>query len=615
MLFLVPAAAIFALTIPVVILLYFLKLKRLRTEVSSTILWRRSIEDLMANAPFQRLRRNLLLILQILALLFAVLALMRPFLHWAGGAEQNFILLIDRSASMQATDAAPSRLEAAKQHALRLVEDMSRGDRMAVLAFSDHAEVVQSLTDDRAALRQAIVAIRPTDAPTRLAESLAIARALALANKNSEIFLISDGALSERNLSLDDLPNVAFIGVGERGDNIGIVDLDLRQSLGRQTAGELFVGVRSFSNRARKTTLRLLLDGRLTDAKEVALEPQASRSAVFRNLTASSGTVEVRLDGDDDLAVDNVARGVLDLKRDTDILLVTEGNYFLERLLALHSDFRVAAVKPSAYSPERRHDIAVLDDWSPNPLPPGNYLMFHTPPPLSGVIATTGTLTNPLIVDWHRLHPLTRYVNFEPVNIQRAARIVAPGWAQVLAESLDAPMIVLFEDRQVRCLYVAFNIQDSDWPLHISFPVFLSNAVRWLAARSAAETRLSYRTGETLRVTARGGRRDVVVQTPDETQTRVEIGPGGEGYFAATDRVGLYTARSDDKSVERFAFNLLSETESNTSPTKVLSFAGRILESQPQGVRSNFEIWFWLALAALIVLVVEWLIYCKRSAL
>jgi len=613
--FLIPAAAFFALTIPVVVLLYLLKLKRVRTEVSSTILWRRSIEDLMANAPFQRLRRNLLLYLQILVLLLAVLALMRPFLRWAGLAEQNFIMLIDRSASMQSTDVAPSRLEIAKQHALKLVEDMSRNDRMAVLAFSDHAEVIQSLTDDRAALRQAIAGIRPTDAPTRLGDSIAIARALAQASKNSEVYIISDGAIAERNLSLDDLPSVAFVGVGERCDNVGIIDLDLRQSLGRQTGSELFVGVRNFGDQPRKTTLRLLLDGNLTDAKELALEPQATKPAIFRNLTATDGIVEIRLDASDELRADNVVRGVLRLKKETDILLVSDGSYFLERLLALHPDFRVTTAKPAGYSSEQPHDVVILDDWTPAQLAPGSYLLFHRAPPLLGVGATTEPLINPVIVDWHRLHPLTRYVNFEPLNIQRAMRITAPTWAQVLAESAEAPMIVLFEDRQVRCLCVAFGIQDSDWPLHISFPVFLSNAVRWLAARSAAESRLSYRTGETLTVRSRGGEQEAVIETPDDRETRVALDPSGQGFFAATERAGIYTVRTGDKSGERLAVNLLSEAESNTSPTTVLSFEGRILESRPERLRSNFEIWFWLALAALVVFVAEWLIYCRRSAL
>jgi hypothetical protein len=613
--FLLPIAAFFALTIPVVILLYLLKLKRVRTEVSSTILWRRSLEDLMANAPFQRLRRNLLLYLQILILLLLVLALTRPFLRWAGLAERNLIVLIDRSGSMQSTDVAPSRLEVAKQHALRLVEDMSRGDRMTVLAFSDHPEVIQPQTDDRMALRRAIAGITPTDARTQLSAALAIARSLAMAAKNAEVYIISDGGIPERDLALADLPQVAFIGVAERCDNLGIIDLDLREGLGQARESELFVGLRNFGDPPRRTTLRLLLDGKVIDAKEINFEPRASKSALFRNLAATEGVLELRLDATDDLAADNVVCGVLHLKKETDILLVSQGNYFLRRLLELHPDFRVTEVGPAGYSPDPPHDLVIFDDWSPAELTPGNYLMFHAAPPLTGVRATTEPLTNPVIVDWNRLHPLTRYVNFEPVSIQRALRISAPTWSQVLAESADAPMIVFFEDRRVSCLTIAFNIQDSDWPLHVSFPVFLSNTVRWLAGRSKSDTRLTYRTGETARLASRQGERNVIVETPDSRKEPLQLDEAGQALFAATDRAGLYTVRAGNEVVQRFAANLLAESESNTSPTKTLSFQGRVLKSQPERLRTNLELWFWLALAALIVLMLEWFVYCRRSSL
>lgn len=624
--FLVWSALAFALTIPIVVLLYLLKLKRVRTEISSTILWRRTVEDLMANAPFQRLRRNLLLYLQILVLLLAVLALMRPFLRLAAMADQNLIVLIDRSASMQSTDVAPSRLDVAKKHALKLVEDMSsggprlfgdlsRGDRMAVLAFSDHAEVIQSLTDDKSVLRRAILGIQPTDAKTRLDDSLAIARALSLSNEKSEVYILSDGKFDVSNLTLDDLPRVAFVSVGRESNNVGIVDLDLRESVGRQRESEIFASVRNFSPNARTAELRLLIDGILADAKQVELEPLSTQPAIFRNIAAKQGMVEVRLNTNDDLALDDTARGVLRLKQQYDVLLVGENNFFLEQLLTLQPDFRVSIVAPGGYSPETAHDLVIFDGWAPEQLRPGSYLMFNAAPPMTGVEASTRTLTNPLIVDWHRLHPLTRYVNFEPVNIQRAMLLGVPTWSQVLAESPDGPMIVLLQDRNIRCLVVTFSILDSDWPLHISYPVFLTNAVRWLAAQSAAEMRLSYSTGDTVGLAVHGGERKVSIQTPDGAELPLELDEFGSGFFATTDKVGLYDVVVGGKSIERFAVNLVSDEESNTSPTAVLAFEGRELESSPERLRNNQEIWFWLAVAALLIFTVEWLVYCKRSSL
>ena len=93
-----------------IIALYFLKLRRRPVQVPSTLLWRKSLEDLHVNSLFQRLRRNLLLFLQLLAVALAMLALAGLRSKGTSGQGQRYVLMIDNSASMSATDVAPSRL-------------------------------------------------------------------------------------------------------------------------------------------------------------------------------------------------------------------------------------------------------------------------------------------------------------------------------------------------------------------------------------------------------------------------------------------------------------------------------------------------------------------------
>src|SRR5271155_4301881 len=111
-----------------IIALYFLKLRRRPVRVPSTLLWRRSLEDLHVNSLFQRLRRNLLLFLQLLAVALAMLALAGPHVRGTGGQGQRFVLMIDNSASMTATDVAPTRLDKAKEAAKRVVSAMDADD-------------------------------------------------------------------------------------------------------------------------------------------------------------------------------------------------------------------------------------------------------------------------------------------------------------------------------------------------------------------------------------------------------------------------------------------------------------------------------------------------------
>src|SRR5438477_11756226 len=112
------AAAAAAVVVPSLLILYFLKLRRREIPVSSTLLWKKAIQDLQVNAPFQRLRRNLLLFLQLLLLLLLCFAFARPIANMTPGAGKLTVILIDRSASMSATDLkGHSRLDEAKKRA------------------------------------------------------------------------------------------------------------------------------------------------------------------------------------------------------------------------------------------------------------------------------------------------------------------------------------------------------------------------------------------------------------------------------------------------------------------------------------------------------------------
>src|SRR6476659_1644464 len=132
---LLPAAlALVTIAIPIVIF-YMLRLRREELSVSSSMLWRRVLQDRTANAPWQRLRRNLLLLLQLLLLLLLVLSLARPFLLARAAATGNMVIVLDASASMQTRDetGGRTRFERARAEAGALVDGLAGDERMSLI--------------------------------------------------------------------------------------------------------------------------------------------------------------------------------------------------------------------------------------------------------------------------------------------------------------------------------------------------------------------------------------------------------------------------------------------------------------------------------------------------
>lgn len=299
-----------AIAIPTLIILYFLKLRRRNVEVSSTLLWKKAIQDLQANAPFQKLRRNLLLFLQLLVLAAILLAIAQPQIKGETLQGQRHIILIDRSASMSATDGAESgrtRLEEAKAQAIAIVDSLKDAgmflggvpDEAMLIAFSTTAEVRQQFTSDKAVLRAAIGAIDATDAPSLLDEAMRLARAHAPRRRLTEadsstdmeieglyggvgstIHLFSDGALPDIDrVQPANTDTIVYHAIGQPdAANAGITSVRAQREYERPEELSIFVALESTGRTPRSVDVQLsLADSDVLGIKRIEL-PAASRT-------------------------------------------------------------------------------------------------------------------------------------------------------------------------------------------------------------------------------------------------------------------------------------------------------------------------------------------------
>ena len=179
--------ALMLLLVPLLLLLlYFLRLKRKPLQVPSTFLWRKSIEDLHVNSLFQWLRDNVLLLLQLLTVLVLIYAVMGFRFHGSTTKGKHYIVIIDNSASMATTDVKPSRLEWAKQEALKVIDANGDDNFGMVIAFNNTAVTLQGYTSDQTKLRSAVASIEQSNHTTRIDDALALADSLANQIRSTE---------------------------------------------------------------------------------------------------------------------------------------------------------------------------------------------------------------------------------------------------------------------------------------------------------------------------------------------------------------------------------------------------------------------------------------------
>ncbi|WP_406695784.1 BatA and WFA domain-containing protein [Singulisphaera sp. Ch08] len=610
--------------IPVgIVALYFLKLRRRPVQVPSTLLWKRSIEDLHVNSLFQRLRRNLLLFLQLAAVLLAMLALTGPRIKGTSAQGQRYVLTIDNSASMSATDVKPSRLAIAKIDAKKVVASMDSDDLAMVIAFSDGAKVISSYTGDRRLLAQRIDSIQPTESATSLREALQVAAGLANPSRQKDVGegvvatqlvapklkIYTDGGFSDvEGFSLGNLePEVIVIGpppppvsaaadpkpssparTKTASDNVAILALQSRRNDERIDTYQVFGRIHNYRGQPVETEAQLLRHdpkkpgekGNLIDAIALKLAPQSDQSFKFELPDTGMAELEVRLLVEDSLALDNRAFTVVGNPRKAQVLVVTAGNRYL--VDTLRTPTAVERADVTVVAPEEtksdaiardlrsgRYDLVIYDHFRPETSPEANALYFGVLPP-GPAYAKSKIQEQPIILDWDVSHPLMQYVRDLPtVAILKAVTVEPPPGSTNLIEGNQGPLAFVAPREGYSDAVVTFALMDGEkfntnWYRNISFPLFLFNSLQVLGnARESAGDDI-HLPGRPVVLRAESSKGQIKVTSADgkkvETLSRTLQGTYVDDQVDAT---GIYHARWEPDGLLAFAVNQFDARESD----------------------------------------------------
>jgi hypothetical protein len=593
------ALALGLLAVPLV-LLYLLKPRREERLVPSTFLWRQALEEVQANAPWQKLRRNLLLLLQLLILALLVLALARPLLRSGLAPGGDLVLVLDTSQSMAATDVRPSRFDAAKARVRALAENAGAGSRVALVTAGPTPRLLAGPTTDRSAIAGALSALGPPYGESDLRDAAILARSIAGRLNDPTILLVGDGGPAKAEAPSVPYP-VRFDPVKGDGANAGILGVSTRSgAAGRQ----LWASIGNYGP-ARTATLSFFIDGKLVDATDVSL-PADTVTGVARDDLPAGSVVQAKLDTEDALPTDDTAWYVDTQGPPARVLLLGAESRFLERALSLLPNVEVFKGKSGA-TPEPGYDIYVFNGDAPGALPPGNVLLLG--PRNSPLLPVRGEVEGLAVTSQKADSLLLRFVDLSTVSVARARRLVPPDWMETLASSGDVPLLVSGENDGRKVAALAFTPENSDLPLQVAFPVLVDNLTRYLAPQPPAGAG-AVAPGEAVQLPA--SRSPLTVVSPDGRRTPV---PAGARTYARTSLAGVYEVRDEGgRTLARFAVNAGSPSESRIT-------ASNAAPLETDGARSNAprqpagaERWWPLAALALAILLGEWWLYNRSQS-
>lgn len=467
-----------------VILLYFLRRRARPYRVSAIFLWE-EVERQERRA--WRLARHsvLTLLLQLAALTCLVLALAGPALKTAG-IPGRLALILDGSASMQASQGGKSRYELAVERAIGLLA--SAGGEVTVIQAQRHPRLLVPLTSDKKAAIAAVRSSRPTlEGEAPLGELLALLESQAPLGQFQRIVYLSDHEPEPTELPEEfpfELEMIPPPTAQAESRNLGLTAFALRPEPDPAAGYGVFIRVGNYSAQPERATLTIAAEGEVLLSQELELAAGEERALAFSfaRPLPSYALAALEPEAPDDFPWDD-RRYFAGQAWVGKVLWLGKEDRFLRGALLALGEFAIT------HDPEEgEFDLIVANGVE---VPPGlelegNLLLVNASFPPLVTLLEVEEFASPVEVEAED-HPLLEGV--EPANfvIVRAARAALPPGGQALLRTGDLPLLYLKQEGRRKLCYLGFDLRWSNLGLTVDFPILMRNLLTWLIERPALQ--------------------------------------------------------------------------------------------------------------------------------
>lgn len=611
--FLNPLGLLLLGLIPVLILLHSLKPKAKPVPTTTLFLWKEALKEQPSGLRIHKLLKNLPLIFQILILLLSAFALFQPVWLWNTEQYSHMIIVLDTSASMKTQSDGDSRFELAQEKALALINDLPPLSKALLIESGRIPQVKARFTADKQALRAAIESLQPTDTAGNLKKSVFLALSFFDSQRDDQIFVITDGAGKELANISGLHENITPLLVGEGSNNVGITKFSFRKELTGEERHQILLELKNFSAASKEVPLTLKINNALLAQSSPTLLPHEKRLLFFPYEGKLSGIAQARLEPADDFATDNQAHTVLSSPKPIRLLLVSQGNYFLERFLEAHPNFVVT--KENTVNLEawpawvQEYDIVVMDGIPPPNTDSGNFLLLNVLSPQRPLVSQ-GKTPPTRILEWDTSHPILENVELHGTDLETSLHLEAQSHWSPLVASRQSGLIFAHEQKGLRLVVFAFDLNQTNLPRKVAFPILMNNVLRWLFPYKFEFAALQGQAGAVYPLYLKKHLEAVTIQTPSG-QEESYLPEASPFPYANTQEVGIYLAEQG-RSNQFFAVNLLDETESDIAvPEAPTGNLQQALNMIGESAVAHYHLWLAIFFIAAVLLMLEWYFWIR----
>jgi hypothetical protein len=583
------------ITIPLLVLLYILKRKYREEVISSTLLWNEVYKNTRANTPWEKLRKNIMLLLQIIILLLLILSLMRPFLNFGGKTYKNIILVIDNTASMSAEYGDGSRLEEAKRLAKEVLSSTKDDTNTYIISFDGNSNLLQNGDFNKEISNEVISSISQSYNTGEISESLSFVKAIGEGiEEEYEVIAITD-----KDFSLGDVNgkvvSLANSGVNASIDNISHKFLEDKvrviATITNRGSGE-YSG--DFS----------LYDGEeLISVETLDLKEGENKTLTFDLPSIKSEFLRGELSRKDMILEDNTYNHVIGKKKVNKVLIVTEQNLFLEKAFASIQNTEVYKTNSASnLTSEDNYDLYVFDNVTPDIMPSKGSILFINPSSnefFNVINGGEGGEAKAVIGE------VSKYLEETTFTAAKYNSIEIPYYGRGFL-NIDEDFIGFkgeVDGRKIAAL--SFDLHNSDFPLKKEFPILMYELGENLIS-SGMIYKNNFKAGE--KIIAKGLSLDENISLTYPNGDTLEISSGDE--IREDNNLGIYKLE-DKEEKELFSVNFPSEKEGNTNVNNISESEN--IANVKSDLKRGLNISPLLIILAMAVVAFEWIMYKKGN--